>query len=364
MHAVPIEYVSVGDILGDTLYSTEGIMLARTGAHLTEALLERIKRNQIYTLYIRDEHSNYEINHLLDPSTINSGMLLIRDIFNAASFRTGSGDHKPQSIMPFMDALNELTDSIIDSIFRSRNQPLEYVVIKNIENYLYMSSLNCGILSALIATSMNYNRERARHLFLAGVFHDIGMAFLPKEIFFKKEALSREEKMAILEHPIQGHRYLKDKTFLSAYVKQAALHHHEKLNGSGYPNRIQGEELTLNSQIIGISDIYDAMTSDRPYSRATPPHEAIEYLLGSAGTIYDAHLVQVFTSRIHPFPPGSLVLLSSGEYAVVDLVPDGLPLRPTVRVIYGSKGAYRYTPVDLASEHTLMITKLVYQLPF
>ncbi len=364
MHAVPIEFVDTEDVLADTLYSMQGIMLARAGTKLTENLLDRIKKNQIYTLYIEDEFSDYEINRLLEPSLINKGMLLIRDIFNAASYRDLQGEHKPQSIMPFMDNLNLLADDVVDAIFRKRDHPLEYVVIKNVENYLYMSSLNCGLLSAIMATTLNYNREMVKQLFFSGVFHDIGMAFLPSEIFFKNGPLTTEEKMMILEHPIKGHQYLKDKIFLSAYVKQATLHHHEKLNGTGYPQRVAGEDLGLNAQIVGIADIYDAMTSDRPYKRATSPLEAVEYLMGSSGTGYDSHLVQLFTSKVHPYPPGSLVQLNNKEYAVVDEVPDGMPLRPNIRLISGKKGAYTFKALELTKEHTLFIDKLVYKLPF
>lgn len=363
MRAVPIEYVQSGARLGDSLYSLEGVMLAKAGATLTDGLLSRIAQNQIYTLYIEDEHSQAEINRILEPNTINRGMLIIRDIFTAASFTNGLGEHKPQSILEFMDPLNELVQDTVDAIFRCRDLPLEYVVIKSSDNYLYMSALNSGILSALMATALGYNRDMVKQLLLAGIFHDIGMSFLPKEILKKPDALSLEEKRAILDHPTTGHHYLKDKNFLSAYVKQAALLHHEKLNGLGYPNRISGEAFTLNAQIVGIADIYDAMTSDRPYRRANTPHEAIEFLLGSAGTSYDANLVQLFTSKIHPYPPGTLVKLNTGQFAVVDAVPAGLPLRPQIRIISGRSGSYTYSPIDLSREHTLMIENLVYRLP-
>lgn len=363
MRAIPIEYVPVGARLGDTLYSNEGIMLAKAGIALSENLLDRIRQNQIFTLYIADEHSDVEISRILEPNVINKGMLIIKSIFSAASFRNTAGEHKPQSIMEHMDDLNEVVEDILDAIFRSRNLPLEYVVIKSLDNYLYMSALNCGLLSAMMATALNYNRDMVKQLFLAGVFHDIGMAFLPKDILQKRDTLSLEEKMQILSHPISGHHYLKDKNFLSAYVKQATLQHHEKLDGTGYPNRVQGEALSLNAQIVGIADIYDAMTSDRPYRRANTPLEAIEFLLGSAGSAFDPQLVQVFTSKIHPFPPGSLVALNTGQYAVVDSVPPGLPLRPSIRIISGGPGRYQYQPVDLVREHTLIITGIVYQLP-
>lgn len=289
-------------------------------------------------------------------------MLIIKDIFLAAGHRDVNGDLKPKSIYEYMGSLNDIIDEILYELATTKDLPLEYVNIKSLENYLYMSSLNCGVLSALIAMDMDYNYEMTKNIFLAGVFHDIGMALLPGDIFHKKTDLTREEKMLIINHPKIGIDYLKDKHFLNAYVKQATLQHHEKLDGSGYPSRISGDEISIISQIVGIADVYDAMTSDRPYSRATTPSEAIEYLLGGSGRLFDSKVVSLFTKKINPYPPGSLVKLTTGDIAVVDEVYKGLPLRPRLRIIKGSKGNYSYSPLDLTTEHKVAIENLVYDI--
>lgn len=362
MRAVPIECVSTDSILGDTIFSNEGVLLARKGMQLNAKILEKIKQNQIFTLYIDDEHSDAEVSRLLEPTLVNKSMMLVKDIFTAVGFRDTSGVLKSKSIFEFVTPLNQMADDIIDELSSVRDKPLEYVNIKSVENYLYMSSLNCGILSALMAMNLSYNRDMIKQIFLAGIFHDIGMAMIPKEVFFKKTELVLEEKLMILNHPKLGHEYLKDKNFLSAYVKQAALQHHEKLDGSGYPNRSSGKEISQISQIIGIADVFDAMISDRPYSRATTPNEAVEFLLGSAGRAFDVELIQLFTKKINPYPPGCLVKLTNGQIAVVDEVPPGLSLRPKIRLITGSKGAYQYTPVDLVNENTLIIESMIFQI--
>lgn len=362
MRAIPIEYVRPDSILGDTIFSNDGILLARKGIKLNTKLLEKINQNQIFTLYIDDEHSNAEVSRLLEPNIVNKSMILIKELFLAVGYRDSSGILKSKSIFDFVTPLNQMADEIIDELSSVRDNPLEYVNIKSIENYLYMSSLNCGILSALMAMNLSYNRDMIKQIFLAGIFHDVGMAMIPRDVFYKKGELVIEEKLMILNHPKSGHEYLKDKNFLSAYVKQATLQHHEKLDGSGYPNRTSGKEISQISQIIGIADIFDAMISDRPYSRATTPNEALEFLLGSAGRLFDVELIQLFTKKINPYPPGSLVKLSSGQVAVIDEVTLGLSLRPKIRLITGTKGAYQYKPVDLATENTLLIDSMIFQI--
>ena len=225
-------------------------------------------------------------------------MLIIKEIFLAAGYRDANGQLKSKSIYEYMSSLNSIVDEILLELSSKKNIPLEYIDIKSVENYLYMSSLNCGILGALIAMDMDYNYEMTKNIFLAGIFHDIGMALIPPDIFQKKTEFTTEEKMMIINHPKIGIEFLKDKHFLNAYVKQATLQHHEKLDGTGYPLRISGEEINTVSQIVGITDVYDAMTSDRPYRQALSKEEALNEIKINAGTQFDPNLSNIFLNEI------------------------------------------------------------------
>lgn len=362
MRTIPIEWVQPDDILGESLYSVDGVMLTKKGTLLTEALITKIIQNGFQMVYIEDEHSTTNIDSLINHNTFNKATMLIKKIYLAAGHRNSKGDLISESIMDFYFPLAALIDDLLDELRLFKDRPLEYTNIKSVDNYLYMSSLNCGLLSALIAMDLDYYPEMVRNVFMAGVFHDIGMAMIPEEIFHKKEALTMEEKMMILNHPRLGHEFLKDKAFLSAHVKQATLQHHERLNGTGYPNRVPASELSEVSQIIGMTDVYDALTSDRPYSRATTPHEALEFLMGSAGVHYDPRIVQRFTNRINPYPPGTLVELSNGQKAVIDGFNSHFPLRPKLRLISGSVGNYQYEAVDLLEANNLTIKGVIHRL--
>jgi len=349
-------------ILADTLYTLDGRVLLKEGAKLNPKLIEKINANSIFTIYIHDEHSDAEINKLIDPNLRHQGIMLIRDIFNAAGFRDPQGEWKPQSIFEYMDALKKLTDDVLYDLSSAKDAQLEYIDIKNVDNYLFSSAFNTAILSVLIGWQMGLGNEMIRHLFMGAIFHDIGMAILPPEVIYKKEELTTEEKMLILMHPKKGHAYLKEHAFLSAYIKAIAFQHHEHVDGTGYPSRTSAPDIHQLAQIVGIADIYDAMTSDRPYRRALSPAEAIEYVMGTAGRHYDLSMVNFFVNKINPYPTGSLVKLNTGQIAVVDAVPKGLPLRPDIRIISGTKGAYKYEAVELRQNNNLVIEGICYNI--
>jgi HD-GYP domain-containing protein (c-di-GMP phosphodiesterase class II) len=355
MRAIPIEFVKPDYQLAESLYTLDGIVLVKEGALLSDNLVQKILKNNIYTVYIRDIHSTEDINKIIPTDLRHKGLVLIKDIFNDASFRISDGTIKPKSIFEYMDDLNRLADDILYELSSVRNLQLEYIDIKSLDNYLYASALNVAILSVLIGWDLNIPKDMLKQIFIGGVFHDIGMGMLPNEVLYKKEALTFEEKKLIIQHPTIGHKFLKDKSFLSAYVKNITLSHHEYLDGSGYPNRKSGSDIHLYSQIVGIADIYDAMTSDRPYRRALPPLEAIEYLLGSAGRTYPIEIIKKFVKKINPYPTGTHVILNTGEVGVVDKVPENFPLRPKVRLIKQNQSGYIYEPLDLMKEQNITI---------
>lgn len=358
MRIVPTELVPHNAILADTLYTLDGRILLKAGAALTPRMLEKINANSIFTVYIHDEHSDHEINRMVDPHLRHQGMMLIRDIFDAAGNRNTQGEWMPKSIFEYMDALNKLTEDVLYDLNSAKDAQLEYIDIKNVDNYLYSSAFNTAILSVLIGWEAGLGNEMIRHLFVGAIFHDIGMAIMDPSITYKRGELTKEDKMEVLMHPKKGHAYLKEHAFLSAYVKAIALQHHEHLDGTGYPTRADKETIHQLSQIVGIADIYDAMTSDRPYRRALTATEATEYIMGGAGRHYDMDLVNIFVRKINPYPTGSLVKLNTGQVAVVDNVPKGFPLRPDIRIISGTKGAYKYEAMSLRENNNVTIEGL------
>jgi HD-GYP domain-containing protein (c-di-GMP phosphodiesterase class II) len=259
-----------------------------------------------------------------------------------------------------MSEVTALMDDIIYEMTGFKEKQLEYIDIKNVNSYLYSSAINVALLSVLIGWELGLNTEMIQNLFIGGIFHDIGLAMLPKEVLYKKEPLTMDDKRLVLYHPLKGYDYLKDKSFLSSYVRAVTLGHHEHMDGSGYPNRKNGSEIHMLTQIVGIADIYDAMTSDRPYRQALPAKEALEYIMSIGDKHYDMNIVKALIKKINPFPAGSLVKLMDGQTAVVRKVPSNMPLRPFISIIKKKSDGFIYEDVDLMENQTLAIEGIQY----
>lgn len=360
MRLVPTKCVHRDAVLAEPLYTDSGSVLVKEGTQLTTRLLERINQNNIYSVYIKDQHSTEEIEHLVNTQLRQKGHNLVKRIFDAAGNTKTDGTPAPLQIMDLMPELSRFMDDVIYEMTGFKEKQLEYIDIKNTNSYLFSSAINVALISVLIGWELGLSPDLINELFMGGIFHDIGMAMLPKEIIYKKEALEMEEKRQILYHPTKGYDYLKDKSFLSSYVRAITLGHHEHADGTGYPNRKSGEEIHLLTQIIGIADIYDAMTSDRPYRQALPVNEALEYIMSVAGKHYSMDIVKGFIKKINPYPVGSLVKLGDGQTAVVRKVPSEMPLRPLISIIKEKNDSFEYKDVNLVENHTLTIIGIQY----
>lgn len=353
MRAIPIQFIQADSILGEDLYTAEGKVLLRMGTQLTEKLITKIKNNKIYTVYVKDQHSDIEVNRLLEQSFRAKGAMLIKSIFDDAASST--------SILDAHYALSSYADDVLYELKSFQHQTLEYVDVKNVDAYLYSSALNIALISALVAWHLGYNDEMVKNIFIGAIYHDIGIALLPPRIIYKDSALTTEEKMMIINHPTIGHKYIKERSFLSAYTKTIVYQHHECMDGSGYPQRISGDDIHPISQIVGVADIYDAMTSDRPYKRAVPPNEALEYIIGVSGTKFDTKVVNAFVKMIAPYPRGCIVKLSNGENAVVEELNTDFPLRPKLKLIHKNGSEYAYESFDLIQHPNVVIEEIIYE---
>ena len=359
MRLVPTKNIPQGATLADDLFTNDGIVLLKKGSKFTKNLIEKINQNNIFSVYIKDAHSQGEIHRLVDPVLRIKGYGIVKKIFDAIGNRKPDGTHAPLSTMSMNEELVTLMEEILYGMTGVKDKQLEYIDIKNTKSYIYSSAVNTALLSVLIGWELGVSADFTRQLFLGGIYHDVGMMMAPEEVLYKTEPLTMEDKKYIITHPIVGHSYLKNQVFLSAHVKAIAYQHHENLDGTGYPNRLKGDEIHLLSQIVGLADIYDAMTSDRPYRPANSVSDTVEYIMANAGTKYSLDVVNAFVKKINPYPVGSLVKLNNGEIAVVKEVPPQMPLRPIINIIHEeSAGGFKYEEVDLQKNHHIIIKKI------
>ncbi|KXG76108.1 HD-GYP domain-containing protein [Thermotalea metallivorans] len=372
MRLIPISCVKEGSILAQTLYDKDGRILLQKGVELNEGLLKKVKDNGTYMLYIHDEYSSNEIEDIIEPKIRIAAINALRETFSSfekynKQLKEKTGSLKERQLFKqredYLQNLSTISKNIVDEISSAKNILVNLVDIKSLDSYTYEHSVNVTVLSLVLGVELQLSKNELYDLAIGAMLHDIGKVFLPKEILMKKEKLTDEEYAIAKEHTSRGYHYLKEHYSIPGQARIIALQHHERMNGSGYPNGISGNQITKLAKIIAITDTYDAMTSDKPYKKAVTPLEAIEYIMGSAGTLFDFEMAQTFVRKIIPYPVGTLVRLSNGDYGVVEEVPPNFPLRPKIRIIRQNAVNIEMVQVDLLKETNLVIEGIQYEAP-
>ncbi len=246
----------------------------------------------------------------------------------------------------------ELVDDIASSVLRGGGVLLGLARLKTADNYTYMHSVAVCALMTALARELELAPEQVRSAGLAGLLHDIGKMAVPSAILNKPGSLSDAEFSSVRAHPAAGHRMLLEVDEIDPVALDVCLHHHEKLDGSGYPKGLCGEEISLYARMGAICDVYDAITSNRPYKQGWCPAESLRRMAAWRGGHLDATLFAAFVKCLGIYPLGTLVRLQSERLAVVVGQAAGKTLTsPKVRVFFSIRAGTCIAPcvIDLAA---------------
>ncbi|MBY6187560.1 HD-GYP domain-containing protein [Marinobacter hydrocarbonoclasticus] len=249
--------------------------------------------------------------------------------------------------------VEQMADQFINSVFRNASALNCLRLIKDKDDYLLEHSIGVAILMTLFARQLGYSGGVLHKICVGSLLHDIGKVMIPSEILNKPGKLTDEEFAVMKSHAAHSRDIIKETPGISPISLDVAAMHHEKLDGSGYPDGLRDEEITTYGRMIAICDIYDAITADRIYHRGAPPTVALKRLLEMTPKMLDRELVQQFIQCIGVYPPGSMVELSNGLLAVVQEVNEEKPLKPIVKVVYNptSRTHVMATVVDLSGPY-------------
>ena len=369
MRLIPIECVRENSILGKTIYSDDGRALLRAGSTLDDVRINRIKQLKIFSLYIVDEYSSVEIEDVIKPELRQKSVSVIKETFsdieriasNHKFEKRRLNDYTKQE-QNYFNSINSISEELIENILSNKNLLVSLVDIKSMDNYTYAHCVNVAVISIILGISLNLPKKSLINLCTGALIHDIGKAFIPSEILQKPGKLTNEEFEIIKHHPQYGYDFLGKFFDLSSHIKLIALQHHERFDGLGYPNRLDGENISYLARIVSIADVYDALTSDRPYKRAMCPSDALEYLMSNAGTLFDYDMVDVFCKIIIPFPQGTIVSLSNGDIGIVEETLPNFPLRPIVKIIKSDHSNHIGRKINLIDTLSIVISNIQYEI--
>jgi len=242
------------------------------------------------------------------------------------------------------DAL-PIVEEITSSVIRNPGALISLARLKDKDNYTYMHSVAVCALMVSLARLLGLNNEQIHEAGLAGLMHDIGKTMSPPDILNKPGKLTDAEFQVMKNHPVDGHKILLASNGIRSDVALfVCLHHHEKVDGSGYPDGLTNEQISLYAKMGAVCDVYDAITSNRPYKSGWEPAESIRKMAEWSHGHFDQRIFEAFVRSIGIYPIGSMVRLASDRMAVVVGQTEQSLLTPMVKVFFSIKSNARIFP--------------------
>lgn len=349
---ISINNLKPGMILAKDIWGKSSFFpLIHAGTVLDESTIIRLVDKGIQGIYIECEGcEDIEVNEILSMEEKINVSNEIGKIFK--SFQSEKGN-----IFACVESVNRIADYFVDVVTKNRECLMNIIDIKNYNEYSYIHSMQVGILSTIIGKNLGYKNSKLKELATAGMLHDVGKLNIPLEILDKPGPLTEEEFNVMKKHPRYAMEKLKPCSGLSADILNGILAHHEKIDGTGYPNGLKEEEIHEFGKIIAVADVYDALTSDRSYRKSWKPHDTINFMMGCAGKHFDVDILSAFLLSAAAYPVGVLVSLSNGLNGVVINTVAGLPLNPVVKIL--TPGENHGKIFDLARDLSLLSVKII-----
>ncbi len=247
------------------------------------------------------------------------------------------------------EATHQNVTGMVESIFRNKDALVSLSRIRRFDEYTFRHSINVAVLSLNLAVSLGIVERELMRLGIGAVLHDMGKVRLPEGLIQKPGRFDDREYEIVKTHALHGASIILESKDLPAQCSSVPLGHHERYDGSGYPRSLTGLRVGKFGLITAVADVYDAMTSDRPYQKGMPATLALRKIYGWAGTHFHPIYVRRFIQCIGIYPVGSVVRLDTGELGVVVRQNPGDLLRPWVRLVLDRQGAplLQHPDVDL-----------------
>lgn len=348
MVKVKLSELSPGMVVAENIFDPQTKkLLLKSDTKLTQKLIDNLKAHNILEIPITERYT-------LSIDPIDTTRKELKELLTDEINRLVPQQPEANPTDNIADIAKNCIE-IINEIIENDDTVNFCVLMKvNDNEYLFKHCVSSCALSLLVAGAMGLNKEDIKNIGTAALIHDLGLTEMPALIRQKKR--SAHEEALWQEHPKYGYYFAKEKG-LDDKITKLILHHHERWNGSGFPNKLTGKDIPLGARIIAVCESYVELLKFENY----PHYQAIEYLYGAGNYLFDSNVVNAFTNNLAVYPLGSMVRLSTGEVGIVVNVRKNLGPRPIVKVYFNRVNRPLLTPkeVDLGQERTIFIQEVL-----
>ncbi|TFB24270.1 HD-GYP domain-containing protein [Filobacillus milosensis] len=332
MKAVNIDALRPGDQLAKPIIDSYGRILLQKEVIFTERLIRRLKDFDFLYVFIEDTLSEDIVpQNLIDQELRIEAISKIRQTFKVFD-EFNKNKHQQYVLEKSINDIQGTVGEIIDVV----NGHEEIISIMSdifmFDDYLYNHSVNVTVYTLVLAKELGFTNRQTEEIGIGSMLHDIGKMKVPKNIINKPGKLTNIEFEVVKEHTTYGYETLKQFKHLPPNVAYCAYQHHERLDGSGYPLGLREPNIHEYAKIMAVSDVFDAVTSNRVYRNAFLPHEGLEILYSGSDSQFSQKYIELFRKHISIYPNGAYVELSDGRRGII-VKQTSLPDRPIIRVL-------------------------------
>jgi HD-GYP domain-containing protein (c-di-GMP phosphodiesterase class II) len=321
-----------GMVIGQDVYAWNDhkVPLLSRDTTLTQHMIEMLYGHNLDEVYVLKTVVPDTIpvpKPVIEPELREEAIQHLENLFLIAR----QGEDSPAAVAQVVKQVDAVVEQLVSSFMDDQSAMINISDLQSYDEYTYHHSLSVAVLSIAIGQSMGFNSARLNQLGRCAMMHDIGKTAIPITVLNKPSRLDAKEFTVMKTHSAEGYQYLLRNQIGDRDLWYGVLSHHEKYDGTGYPNGIKGRKIPLISRVISVADVYDALTSKRPYRTPMQPPEAVEYIMGNVSTAFDYEVVHAFLQKVELYPLGSFVELSNGQLAIV--LDNENPMRPVVKLV-------------------------------
>ncbi len=342
MLRIPVKKLKAGMVVSQSIYNKKGGSYLVKGQPLTAQYIQKLKKIGIPTVSVTSTNPNY---HIIPPDDIVQETTRIDAIHHIIEAFQDVEDSGQLSV----DAVQDVTDHILFDVIQRRENLVQLTDIRLHDTYTFAHSVNVAILSAMLGLLCHYTKKDLALLTLGALLHDLGKIKISSKILNKTSRLSNEEFSIIQNHPMEGARRIREMGALlpsPGLLAAIAAQHHEHIDGKGYPQHLTGDQLHRFSKIVAIADVYDALTSERPYKKAYTPSITHNIMVNVNKGHFDEDLLNLFFNNVAIYPVGTILKTTRG-FAIVTKCEFGYTETPSICIFANLEGKILSEPIRL-----------------